>query len=135
MLLTLQQAADLAGLKPRQILARITIGELQPAKCGKSVSTKEQTYYFGEADMLRLKTLTRASKSNTPVSGAHTDYTVKQIAGMWQLSTDTVQRLFQNEPGVVVLGNKNPRGKRKRLTLRIPREVMERVKKTRSNSK
>jgi predicted DNA binding CopG/RHH family protein len=53
---------------------------------------------------------------------------------MWQLSTDTVQRIFQDEPGVVALGNKNPRGKRKRITLRIPRAVMERVKKTRSNS-
>jgi predicted DNA binding CopG/RHH family protein len=54
---------------------------------------------------------------------------------MWQLSTDTVQRLFQDEPGVIALGNKNPRGKRKRITLRIPCAVMERVKKTRSNSR
>jgi hypothetical protein len=138
MLLTLKQAADLAGVEPRQILARITIGELNPLKCGKSVTTGETTYYFYEADMVRLKTLMYAPrpKSDSFVDdGQLTDFTVKQISQMWQLSTDTVQRLFQDEPGVIALGNKNPRGKRKRITLRIPRAVMERVKKTRSNSK
>jgi hypothetical protein len=138
MFLTLKQAADLAGAEPRQILARIQIGELNPAKCGTSITTREVTYYFYEADMVRLKTLTSGprKKNDTPVDvGEQTDLTVKQIAQMWQLSTDTVQRLFQDEPGVIALGNKNPRGKRKRITLRIPRAVMERVKKTRSNSR
>ena len=138
MLLTLQQAADLAGVEPRQILARIQIGELNPAKCGTSLQTGEVTYYFYEADMVRLKTLTWVPRKKNEVfvdDGDQTDFTVKQIAQMWQLSTDTVQRLFQDEPGVVALGNKNPRGKRKRITLRIPRAVMERVKKTRSNSR
>jgi hypothetical protein len=138
MLLTLQQAADLAGVEPRQILARIQIGELTPAKCGTSLQTGEVTYYFYEADMVRLKTLTWVprKKNETFVDdGDQTDFTVKQIAQMWQLSTDTVQRLFQDEPGVIALGNKNPRGKRKRITLRIPRAVMERVKTMRSNSK
>lgn len=65
--------------------------------------------------------------------GKRSDFTVAQIASMWQLSTDTVQRLFQDERGVVTLGNKNARGKRKRITLRIPREVMQRVKKRRAN--
>jgi predicted DNA binding CopG/RHH family protein len=60
-------------------------------------------------------------------------FTVAQIASMWQLSTDTIQRWFEDEPGVIASGEKNPRGKRKRVTLRIPRAVMERVKKRRSN--
>jgi hypothetical protein len=32
--------------------------------------------------------------------GRQTDFTVAQIASLWQLSTDTIQRLFQDEPGV-----------------------------------
>jgi hypothetical protein len=134
--LTLKQAADLAGVEPRQILARIEIGKLKPAKCGTSVTTGEVTYYFYEADMVRLENLTPTRKRKETIDvDEQTDLTVKQIAQMWQLSTDTVQRLFQDEPGVIALGNKNPRGKRKRITLRIPRAVMERVKKTRSNSR
>jgi hypothetical protein len=58
---------------------------------------------------------------------------VSQVASLWRLSRDTIQRLFQDEAGVVVLGDSNPRGKRRRITLRIPRAVMERVKKRRSN--
>ena len=67
------------------------------------------------------------------VDGRQETFTVAQIASLWHLSPDTIQRLFQDEPGVVTLGNKNPRGKRRRVTLRIPRAVMDRVKKRRSN--
>jgi hypothetical protein len=141
MFLTLKQAADLAGVEPRQIEARVTIGELKPMRCGTSITTGETTYYFYEADMVRLKTLTYVPREQNKQNetfiddGRLSDFTVKQIALLWQLSTDTVQRLFQDEPGVIALGNKNPRGKRKRITLRIPRAVMERVKKMRSNSR
>jgi len=65
--------------------------------------------------------------------GLQETFTVAQIASLWQLSTDTIKRMFEGEPGVQALGNKNPRGKRKRITLRIPRAVMERVKKKFSN--
>ena len=137
--LTLQQAADLAGLKVAQIRVRIAMGELTPTALGTSVTTRETTYLFSDVDVVRLKTLTfapRQKSSNEPFvdDGKQSDFTVAQIASMWQLSTDTIQRLFHDEPGVVTLGHKNPRGKRKRITLRIPRVVMERVKKRRSNS-
>src|SRR5271156_973317 len=65
--------------------------------------------------------------------GKQETFTVAQIASLWQLSTDTIQRWFEDEPGVVTSGNKNRRGKRKRITLRIPREVMQRVKRKRAN--
>lgn len=137
--LTLQLAADLAGVKVPQIRAMIAIGELTPTAFGTSVTTGETTYLFSEADVLRLKTLTwepRKKNSDEPFvdNGKQSDFTVAQIASMWQLSTDTIQRWFENESGVIVSGNKNPRGKRKRITLRIPREVMLRVKKRRSNT-
>jgi hypothetical protein len=55
-------------------------------------------------------------------------WTVAQVAEMWNLSKDAVRRMFQNEPGVLVLGDTSPR-RRKRLykTLRIPESVVERV--------
>jgi hypothetical protein len=65
--------------------------------------------------------------------GKQETFTVAQIASLWQLSPDTIQRWFEDEPDVIVSGNRNPRGKRKRITLRIPRAVMERVKRKRAN--
>ena len=76
----------------------------------------------------------KATKSEPFVDeGKQETFTVAQIASLWQLSTDTIQRWFEDEPGVVTSGNKNPRGKRKRVTLRIPREVMQRVKRRMAN--
>jgi hypothetical protein len=51
-----------------------------------------------------------------------------QIAELWGVSADKVRRLFQNEPGVLVIANAT-KGRRKRRyqTLRIPQHVFERV--------
>ena len=55
-------------------------------------------------------------------------YTVAEIASVWKLSEDTVRRLFENEPDVLVIGSQKPRfGRRRRSTLRIPEFVVERV--------
>lgn len=54
-------------------------------------------------------------------------YAVAELAELWNLSTDKVRDLFENEPGVVVLGERNPRHKRRYRTLRIPHSVVERV--------
>jgi len=55
-------------------------------------------------------------------------YTAADIASLWQLSEDTVRRLFENEPDVLVIGNQKPRyGRRRYWTLRIPEFVVERV--------
>jgi hypothetical protein len=54
-------------------------------------------------------------------------YAVTEIAEMWSLSPDKVRELFENEPGVLVLGDRSPRRKRRYVTLRIPRSVLERV--------
>ena len=111
--LTLQQAADLAGVKVAQIRVRIAMGELTPKALGTSVTTRETTYRFSEADVVRLKTLmfVPREKNNDKAfvdDGKQSDFTVAQIASMWQLSTDTIQRLFQDEPGVVTLGQQEP---------------------------
>ena len=93
-------------------------------------------YAFGsnEAETTPRGKKRKPAKDETFVDdGKQETFTVAQIASLWQLSTDTIQRWFEDEPGVVTSGNKNPRGKRKRITLRIPRAVMERVKKRQSN--
>ncbi len=54
-------------------------------------------------------------------------YAVAEIAELWNLSPDKVRELFENEPGVLVLGERSPRHKRRYVTLRIPQTVLERV--------
>src|SRR5277367_3442310 len=94
----------------------------------------EYTFGSNEAEPAPSGRKRKASKSEPFVDdGKQETLTVAQIASLWQLSTDTIQRWFEDEPGVVASGNKNPRGKRKRVTLRIPREVMERVKRRMAN--
>jgi len=54
-------------------------------------------------------------------------YAVTEIAEMWNLSPDKVRELFENEPGVLVIGERSPHRKRRYVTLRIPQTVLERV--------
>ena len=55
-------------------------------------------------------------------------FTVKDIAGVWNLSPVAVRRLFVNEPGVLVIGRREAnRRKRVYRTLRIPESVVSRV--------
>lgn len=53
-------------------------------------------------------------------------FTVAQVARFRNLSSDTVRRLFADEPGVIVISNPNPR-KRSYRVLRIPESVERRV--------
>src|SRR5208282_2204103 len=54
-------------------------------------------------------------------------YAVAEIADLLNLSPDKVRELFENEPGVLVIGERSPRHKRRYVTLRIPQKVLERV--------
>lgn len=54
-------------------------------------------------------------------------YTPAELAELWQLSENSIRRLFQDEPGVFCLGSRNPRGRRGYTTLRIPEAVAMRV--------
>jgi hypothetical protein len=67
------------------------------------------------------------SKRTRPAAG---DYTVRQLAEEWGFSADKIRELFRNEPGVLKLKDENAAKKRKRsyVTLRIPPEVAQRVK-------
>lgn len=67
--------------------------------------------------------------STQPEHTAHAEqhYAVTEIAEMWNLSADKVRELFGNEPGVLVIGERNSRHKRRYVTLRIPQSVVQRV--------
>src|SRR5713226_5912427 len=54
-------------------------------------------------------------------------YAVAEVAAMWNLSVDSVRRIFGDEVGVVVLTNKNRQEKRAYRSLRIPQSVAARV--------
>lgn len=77
----------------------------------------------------KLSTLTEVSHAT------ERHYSVGEIAEVWNLSPDKIRRLFQNEPGVVALGDPQPRFRRRPYTtLRIPESVMQRVHRRLSNS-
>jgi transcriptional regulator GlxA family with amidase domain len=52
-------------------------------------------------------------------------YSVAELAQQWNLSRDTIRRMFENEPGVVVF-QRPKRNKRIYRTLRIPESVAKR---------
>jgi len=56
-------------------------------------------------------------------------YTVSDIAKRWNLSTDTVRRLFRHEEGVVLIPSRNPRRalRANYNTMLIPESVAKRV--------
>jgi hypothetical protein len=54
-------------------------------------------------------------------------YSPAELAELWMLSADTVRRMFEREPGVLVFENPVRSSSRRSRTLRIPASVAERV--------
>ena len=50
-----------------------------------------------------------------------------ELADKWSLSADTITRMFEREPGVLIFENPGRSPIRRRRTLRIPESVAERV--------
>lgn len=50
-----------------------------------------------------------------------------ELAAQWNLSEDTVRRIFEREPDVLIFENPERGSSRRRRTLRIPQSVAERV--------
>lgn len=53
-------------------------------------------------------------------------YTPAQLAELWQVHPETIRRIFKDESGVLKIVNPH-RGRREKITLRIPASVAERV--------
>jgi len=54
-------------------------------------------------------------------------YTVGEVAALTGFSRDTITRLFEGEPGVLVVARPETTHKRRYRSIRIPRDVYERV--------
>lgn len=50
-------------------------------------------------------------------------YSPRTLAEIWSWSEDTVIRIFENIPGVLKIGSEGGRGKRRKITLRIPESI------------
>ena len=61
------------------------------------------------------------------MSALERHYSVNEVAAMWNVSDDTVRRLFRDEPGVLKLGAGERRFKRGYEVLRVPESVVVRV--------
>jgi hypothetical protein len=66
------------------------------------------------------------SECNVP-DCASRHYSPAEVGQLWNLSPDTVRHLFENEPGVLLIGESARRGRRRYVTLRIPESVVARV--------
>jgi len=77
------------------------------------------------------------STTNSAASFSHAlterHYSLDELAALWNLSADTVRRLFEREPGVLVIERARSRNARRYRTLRIPESVAERVHRRLSN--
>ncbi len=58
---------------------------------------------------------------------AEKHYAISELAELWNLSENTIRRIFENEPGVLKWGSREGRFKRRYTTLRIPETVALRV--------
>jgi hypothetical protein len=54
-------------------------------------------------------------------------YSVSELAELWNLSKNTIRRIFEKESGVIKWGTREGRFNRRYTTLRIPETVMQRV--------
>ena len=61
--------------------------------------------------------------------GLHSEqhFSPAELAQLWALSSETIRGLFRDEPGVIVIGERNPRCKRRYVSLRIPESVAARI--------
>jgi hypothetical protein len=75
----------------------------------------------------RLAATSSPSLASTAPAFAERHYSLAEIAEMWSLSTDVLRKIFQDEPGVLVLGAQSNSRKRRYTTLRVPTTVLRRV--------
>jgi hypothetical protein len=68
--------------------------------------------------------MTTAAAEPIPIEN---HFTATEVAGLWKFDVETIRRLFDDEPGVVVLQAPAKKGKRPYKTIRIPQTVLDRV--------
>jgi hypothetical protein len=82
---------------------------------------------FSPKPLSQIPEIGTPSQIASATSESEHHFTAKEIAEAWNLSQDTIYRLFVNEPGVLVLASERKKYRRTRRTLRIPESVKNRV--------
>ena len=54
-------------------------------------------------------------------------YTPQELGELWNVDPNTIRRMFADEDGVMIFGNKERRSRRRYLSMRIPQSVAARV--------
>ena len=54
-------------------------------------------------------------------------YSPAELGQLWGLSVETIRRMFDREPGVLIFENPDRGSERRRSTMRIPESIAERV--------
>jgi hypothetical protein len=145
---SVKQAAKLAGITEALLVLWVEQGRVKPAVNtpatalpvpGRPGVVREDFVApgfcaFDDRNIEQIRALAEKpeTKRRSKVQTDSEFLTVAQVAERWGLSSDTITRIFADEPGVIALGKEHPRGKRRRVTLRIPVEVVERVKRKRA---
>lgn len=89
---------------------------------------QRSTSFEEKAAWMRERQTCSSSVPLSPTSRfAERHYSVAQIAEIWNLSQDAARKIFQDEPGVLVLGGQGSPHKRRYTTLRVPESVLQRV--------
>lgn len=131
----MEEAADLADVKVPQLRLWLESGKFRTDTWSRSAPAclSEPSYFFIEEDVARLVAFAAAQGKRKSRSVSATEvvqsgfFTAAQLAQQWNLSEDVIRKEFENEPGVLKLARKR-KGKRAYKTLRIPRDVADRVK-------
>jgi hypothetical protein len=74
----------------------------------------------------------KPSEKNAPAFEKH--YSPEALGEQWGLSADTVRRIFEHEPGVLVIQSTR-KGARRYRTIRIPESIAVRAHRRLSNSR
>src|SRR5579871_765030 len=85
------------------------------------------TSFEQKAEWMRERQSAPPLLQGSPSSSAERHYSVAEVSAAWNLSQDAVRKIFQNEPGVLVLGGQGSPHARKYTTIRIPDSVLQRV--------
>jgi len=83
------------------------------------------------ADKMNTGTANSATSFSQVVTERH--FSAEELGKLWNVSGDTIRRLFEREPGVLVIERARSRNARHYRTLRIPESVAERVHRRLSN--
>ena len=135
---SVQDTSELVGIRPGVLLQWIAVGTFRTVNEISNLIPEQ--YFFTEPDVRRLMAAIAASVeskraksrpkiltwSPKPDDGLH--YKTEQLARAWGLSAHIVRRMFENESGVLKLIAGDPKQTRRRVTLRIPSDVVLRVR-------